>query len=420
MDGVSETAGRPALPLRWLLLAALAGLVLRLAFGFGYWTGQPLTRDEQEYLSLARSLALGRGFTYDDTLTNASRDTFGRAPGYPWFVSLVHRGDGTATGVPASVKAAQAVVGAIGVLLVGAVACRLAGRRAALAAAGIAAVYPPLVWVAGYALSEAIFWPVALGAVVLFDRTNERGSPTFAFVCGLACAGAMLIRPSMIFFVPLAAGALGVRRRWLASAMLLAGVAVALAPWVVRNHAVHGRVILAASTGGVNFWIGNHPLAVGDGDMAANPAIKLDNARLRDAHPGLTEEAMEPVYYREALRWIAAHPARWLGLELRKAFYLVVPTGPSYTLHSARYQVASIAPYLLVSTLAALVLLRRSLVLQRTTGLWLLVASAVVSALVFFPQERFRIPVIDPALVILAGTWFGSRGTRPPAAVELR
>ncbi len=42
----------------------------------------------------------------------------------------------------------------------------------------------------------------------------------------------------------------------------------------------------------------------------------------------------------------------------------------------------------------------------RTPGLWLLFASAVAVALVFFPQERFRIPVIDPTLILCAaGLW---------------
>ena len=40
------------------------GLVLRLAFGLVYWTDKPLTHDEREYLSLADSLARGRGFTF--------------------------------------------------------------------------------------------------------------------------------------------------------------------------------------------------------------------------------------------------------------------------------------------------------------------------------------------------------------------
>ena len=42
--------------------AVAAGLLLRLAFGLGYWTGKPLTHDEREYLTLAANVAQGRGF----------------------------------------------------------------------------------------------------------------------------------------------------------------------------------------------------------------------------------------------------------------------------------------------------------------------------------------------------------------------
>ena len=38
----------------------------------------------------------------------------------------------------------------------------------------------------------------------------------------------------------------------------------------------------------------------------------------------------------------------WIALVARKAFYSVVPAGPSYAVHSVRYRVASVAPYLLV------------------------------------------------------------------------
>ena len=41
------------------------------------------------------------------------------------------------------------------------------------------------------------------------------------------------------------------------------------------------------------------------------------------------------------------------------------------------------------------------------TGQWpvalgLLLSSALLVCMAFFPQERFRIPVIDPALIVLA------------------
>ena len=42
---------------RLLVAAAVAGFVLRMAFGAFYWVGKPLTHDEREYLALAQSLA---------------------------------------------------------------------------------------------------------------------------------------------------------------------------------------------------------------------------------------------------------------------------------------------------------------------------------------------------------------------------
>jgi 4-amino-4-deoxy-L-arabinose transferase-like glycosyltransferase len=392
------------LPWTLLLVAALAGVVARLAFGLGYWTGEPLTRDEQEYLSLARSLAAGEGFVYDPVLTAAAIEPFGRAPGYPAFLALTGGGRYAATEVPDAIKIAQSIAGGLGVLMVGMFAGRLAGPRASVAAASMAAVYPPLVWIAGYALSEALFWPIGLAVAYLFDRvlrTPGRQAP--ALLCGLALGAGVLIRPALILFLPLAGAVLLMHRRVLAPLALTVGLLVVVGPWTARNYAHHGRLVFVASEGGVTFWTGNHPLATGDGDMAANMAIKLDNQRLRAEHAGISEEDLEPIYYREAIAWIRAHPLDWIALEFRKLFYLVVPAGPSYTLHSTRYYVASVISYGAVLALAIFAATRGSTRLAATPGLWILAASAILMALVFFPQERFRIPILDPSLVILAG-----------------
>jgi 4-amino-4-deoxy-L-arabinose transferase-like glycosyltransferase len=415
MDDVRPGRSDDAAPIRWLVVAALVGLLARLAFGLGYWTGEPLTRDEQEYLSLARSLVRGQGFVYDDVLTSTGVEPFGRAPGYPAFLALAGGGGQASTSVPTAVKIAQAIVGAFGVVMVGLIAQRLAGPRAAILAAAGAAVYPPLVWIAGYALSEALFWPVGLLTAWLFDRALARpAAARAALACGLALGAGTLIRPALVVFLPLAGLLLIARRRPLTLAVMTLGMMIVVGPWTVRNYLHHGRLVFVASEGGVTFWTGNHPLAVGDGDMAANIGIKLDNQRLRAAHPGVGEEEMEPVYYREALRWIREHPTDWLALQARKVFYLIVPVGPSYTLHSTRYYVLSVVSYgtVLILTLVTIGRLRR--LLPRVAGLWLLAASAIIVSLVFFPQERFRIPILDPSLVILAGAGLAlSRRVRP-------
>jgi hypothetical protein len=41
--------------------------------------------------------------------------------------------------------------------------------------------------------------------------------------------------------------------------------------------------------------------------------------------------------------------------------------------------------------------------------LLLLAASSFLVCLVFFPQERFRIPVVDPTLLVTAAAWWALR-----------
>jgi 4-amino-4-deoxy-L-arabinose transferase-like glycosyltransferase len=395
---------------RWIVAAAAIGFVLRLGFGLFYWTNQPLTHDEREYLALARSLARGDGLRYPaDEPSPGTGQQFGRAPGYPAFLALLGL-DSPVEQVPARVKVAQSIVGAIGILLIAAIAGRAAGERAAVVAAVVAAVYPPLVWIPSYALSETLYSTVALAAawILAADEMDAKRCAAAAALTGVA----ILIRPAMLVFVPLAIV-------WLMSAphkgapymraAVFAIVTVAcVAPWTVRNYRTYGRWVLVASEGGVTFWTGNHPLAVGDGDLAANPDLKSAEIAFRRAHEPSTPEALEPLYYRDALSWIRANPGAWAALEVRKLFFTIVPIGPSYALHSARYRIASAGSYLLLLPFAAAGAWR----LRRTTAaapLWLMAAATVIAGLVFFPQERFRIPVIDPALIVSAATLAGLR-----------
>jgi len=441
----SSTAGGRSTRARGLLAAAIvAGLVLRLAFALGYWVGKPLTLDEEEYLTLARAIAEGRGFTYEAPgSAEPPRRHVGRAPLYPAFLAAIVKATGggrSAAGgaagteaVPAgsrgapvpqqaitNIRIAQALVGALGVWLIGLLAARAAGSAAGLTAAWLSAVHPPLVWIPAYLLSETLYSVLALASALLLTAAFERGAarrraPVLA--AGVVAGLATLTRPAMLVFLGLAAVVLLIRRQAAFAALLVAGAALVVSPWTVRNADVHGRFVLVASEGGVTFWVGNHPLACGEGDMAANPAIKRDSLAFEARHPDLTSEELEPLYYRDALRYIARHPMEWLWLMARKAFYTVVPLGPSYRLHSSRYFLASLLSYGLVLPFAVAGFLRLRRLPSRPSALWLMALSAVVVALVFFPQERFRIPVIDPTLIVAAAAWWALR-RQPVAAAE--
>jgi 4-amino-4-deoxy-L-arabinose transferase-like glycosyltransferase len=238
------------------------------------------------------------------------------------------------------------------------------------------------------------------------DSTMGRKTVTVTILAGLLTAIAILIRPAMLFFLPLATIWLMCRRpRWrgLVQAVIFGLLTLAcVAPWTIRNARVYHRFILVASEGGVTFWTGNHPLARGDGDLAANPTLKTADLEFRTRHAGLSPEELEPLYYRDAFGWIRNHPTAWMALLARKLFLTVVPAGPSYTLHSTKYLVASAGAYLLLLPAAVVGAWRLLKEGQPPIALWLMAVSTVIAGLVFFPQERFRIPVIDPALIVSA------------------
>jgi 4-amino-4-deoxy-L-arabinose transferase-like glycosyltransferase len=461
-------------------LAVAVGLLLRLAFGLGYWTDKPLTHDEREYLTLAANVAQGRGFVAelpgeaipaaaaapansDWSPAAAAADggapsadvsraapqgrpapplraaapannvqRFGRAPGYPFFLAPLTwldadlRAGRLPAHVPAAIKIVQAILGAAGILLLAALVRGVAGDRAGVAAAWIAALFPPLVWMPAYALSEQLYSVIALACATWLGRVTDgppAGDATTAgaadtaadattgvtqalLLAGIAAGIGALTRPVMLFFLPLAALLLvwraAHRGAGLRRAALFGGVAIlVIGPWTVRNAVVHQRFVLIASEGGVTFWTGNHREAIGEGDLAANPHLKLRNLEFRARHAGLSEEALEPLYYREALGFIAADPLWWLGLEARKLWYTFMPFGPSYRLHAPRYFWAS-AVSVLVLLPAAVVGLIKAPPGTPPAALLTLAASSVLVALVFFPQERFRLPVMDPALIAAA------------------
>ncbi|HXT71497.1 MAG TPA: hypothetical protein VN700_17205 [Vicinamibacterales bacterium] len=401
-------------PRTFVLAAAAVALLARLAFGLGYWVNEALNRDEVEYLSLARSLTAGDGYRYDKHVEDGPVQPFGRAPGYPVFLALIGAGREYVERVPMNVKVAQSFAGAIGVVLIAFAAFRLGGERSAKAAAVLAAVHPPLIWIAGYAYSEAVFWPIGIALALLTSRAIETGAPPGAtmtvwkraLLLGAGAGIAILVRAATLLFVPLCGLYLIWKRQWITLAGLVLGLVLVLTPWTIRNINFYGHFVLVASDGGVTFWTGNNALAPGEGDMAANPHLKIANQKLRDQHPHLTEEQMEPIYYQESLGWIRSHPGDFAWLMAKKVFYLIVPIGPSYQVHSARYYWASVLSLAVLVPLAAVGGWRLGSERGRLVGMWLLAAAAIATCLVFFPQERFRIPVIDPALILLAsGLW---------------
>jgi preprotein translocase subunit Sec61beta len=50
---------------------------------------------------------------------------------------------------------------------------------------------------------------------------------------------------------------------------------------------------------------------------------------------------------------------------------------------------------------------------RRPTAMLLAATAVLLAGLVFFPQERFRIPVLDPTMIVCAAAFIADRVERP-------
>ena len=153
------------------------------------------------------------------------------------------------------------VVGAATVVLVGLLGRKVAGERAGLIAAAVAAVHP-LLWLAdGALMSESLYGPFVVAALLAACAYVGARSAGRAALVGALVGLAALTRGEALLLVPLLALAMLVRaplpgRARLAHlGALVAAFAVVLAPWSIRNALTFDEpVLISANADGV--WAG--------------------------------------------------------------------------------------------------------------------------------------------------------------------
>ncbi|MCW3016465.1 MAG: hypothetical protein JWO02_3557 [Solirubrobacterales bacterium] len=141
------------------------------------------------------------------------------------------------------------VLGCVVVLLVALVARRLAGPRAGLIAAALAAVYPVLVGADGSLLSETLYgiWVLIVLLAALELQARPRWAP--AVILGVAGGLAALTRgEGVLLALCVAAAALRVadgpgRARGRLLAVVVVACGLTIAPWTVRNWIVLGQPV---------------------------------------------------------------------------------------------------------------------------------------------------------------------------------
>ncbi len=450
----SRVASEVSSPLpRHARVALLAVLVLAALVRLGHWwtmrdepfVGQPVL-DSAEYDRWARELlAGGRG-----------GEAFFQAPFYPYLVAAVYAIAGAR---PSAVYLLQIAVAVAAVWALWRCGVRLGGWQLGLTAAALVAFSGVLVFHDALLLKESLATSGMAFLLLALVAAREASAPRWWWLVAGALLGTIAeLRENALLLVPLvlvlpwlpvddaapvppspssstdpratptenaaaASARTGRRRRALtASALLLLGVVLALAPFALRNLVATGEPLLTTFQGGVNFWIGNNPEA--DGTYRPLVAGRQVPERERAEAVRLAEEAagqrlspreVSRYWLRRALAWAASDPAAFARLQLRKLalFWSAYEWPDAVDYAWVRQQ----SPFLRLAfvergalsllALAGLVLLlRRREERRRRLLCWapvlLLLFGWMAVTVAFFLFSRYRLPAVPPLALLAA------------------
>ena len=432
----------------WLVAIAAVGLAARLVYALAIAPDLPARGDTLLYHFLANGIADGKGYIrpFSELQHGEPLPTAGYPPLYPLYLAAF-----SAVGLDSLTahRAVSCLLGPVAVVLVGLLGRRVAGERAGLVAAALAAVYPQLVMVDGTVITEALYAPLVAGILLAAYRILDRPGWGSAALLGALVGLATLTRTEALLLVVLLAvpacvaaarrrpdGTRGPWRAALRPAAPLALVAVAatalvLAPWVVRNAVTMGEAIVLTTNSG-------HTAAATVCDEtfeAGSPYLGFVRhaCALRGPCAGIRDELEQAACQRdEAWRYLRDHAGRVpvvVAVRILRLWELYgyqddLGYGELWS-RSIPVAKAGLVMYglLVLAAIGGIVRLRRT-----GTTLWPLLVPALlvtISAATTFGFSRYRLAAEIP-LVVLGVVWGAdavrsrtgraSRAARGPAA----
>jgi 4-amino-4-deoxy-L-arabinose transferase-like glycosyltransferase len=291
----------------------LAALVAILLLGVGLrldnaWQGRAPVYDAQGYAEIAANLERGKGFTLG---ADATQPASNYSPGLPLLVGGIYKLTG---GVHEGfTRVVLALVGSLSVLFTYLIGRRLSGSLAGLVGAGAVAIYPALLEYQGMLMSEPLAATLLSGSLLAIlwaaDSTAPRAGGTRGggvrpgeaantpsprdrtraskwLVPGVLLGALALTRPEYLAIsLPIAVvvfarqGRAGWREGLGQALVLLAGLAVVVAPWTARNAIALERFVPISTGGGQVLFAGSYMPSGGDPERVG--------AEVLERHPEL-------------------------------------------------------------------------------------------------------------------------------------
>ena len=349
---------------------------------------------------------------------------FLQGPLYPYLLSVLYSVTGPDLLLP---RLINCIAGSLVCVLVWGVAREVFGRRTALVASAITAVYGMFVFYEGSLLIVNVLLPLNLLVVWLCLSAFSRPSTSRWLGVGLLVGLAALARPNMLLYGPVAIvllfafvrGSIDVKQRSVYAGCLLVGIALVIAPSLIRNYVVAEDPVLISASAGMNFYNGNNPDANGthnvpsifDRSMADHPleqnAIYKAYAEEQLGGP-LRASEVSNYWFGRGLEYVFENPGAWLSL-LAKKFALFINGDEIWNNRSIevtrQFSWVLRLPLLGFAVVGPLALLGLVLTARRwrsLLALYALIGVYLATSVGFFVLSRYRIPVV-PVFIIFAG-----------------
>jgi 4-amino-4-deoxy-L-arabinose transferase-like glycosyltransferase len=246
-----------------------------------------------------------------------------------------------------SIGVAQILVAIATAWIVFEIGARVLGPRGGVVAAAIATLNPYLIWHDVHVNREIVDQLVAAALVLLTLLVVERPTRWRALLLGVV-SGVSMLGNTRLVFIPIVCAMYvawrlpRLRATALVGALVLAGAAVAVAPWLVRNDVSVGCFTL--TTDGRALWKANNPRTYGllstgqwidnigrhpprppaPGRLTPEDANGIWLRNGRALHP---DECLEMRFYQHrAVDWLRKHPGDKVKLAALSAKLLWQPT----------------------------------------------------------------------------------------------
>ncbi|MBI9082535.1 MAG: glycosyltransferase family 39 protein [Desulfobacterales bacterium] len=293
----------------------------------------------------------------------------------------------------------------------------LGGVGVGIGAALLAALYQPFVFYSVVPLKTALAVFLFAASICFFLEALDSGDWRRFALCGVGLGLLANVRPQALAILPLPVLAVavlhgkekpGVKASLKRVLLYLAGFALAVSPFVIRNYRVAGQWGLTVSQGGFNLYIGNH---LGHSDPYYRPVpftstvpseqgIQFTIEASRRVGRKLTAQDASKYWTREVLTTAMEQPvavARKLLLKTLAVFNRFEP-GNNYHIgfmgdHVPFFK-APLPGYGLVLPLAMtglVLLIRRSLKIQAVAAILLLYGATLV---LFHCSTTYRLPML--------------------------